>query len=582
MKLSNKPLHYVLPILPILITVPLSRQSNVLPAAVAAPAKNAQIKAKPASWRSVLYGHDWNPASKRFDRDKLIQDFSYAGYHRGEKPIPKISGPLFNVVTAYGADPTGVKDSTVAIQNAINAASEVGGVVYLPAGTFRVKPPEGKFSALRIMRKMVLRGAGKDRTFLFNDDYNMRRKNIITVQESTAPVASTPGVSTNIPAASPGVKITRDLLSPTMTIPVANVAGFARDDWVELRTDVSEPFVAEHNMGDYWGGKGNALGGVLFQRQITAVNAAAKTLTIDIPIRYYLKTRDRARVIKTQPSIEEVGLEDLSIGNREHPGTTGWEEPDYDVAGKSSYDVHVCYAVVFNRARNCWITNIATYRPTVNTGQVHILSDGVGLNNCRSITVANCDFQRPQYGGAGGNGYMYRLTNTQETLLENCAARYQRHGFVFSSMGTSGNVIHGGITEHTAIQASGSGKTMGRGSDHHQHLSQSNLIDGVTANQDLFTAHYRGFNGNVHGQTSVHVVYWNLNGLAYYGTSNYFVLSEQARYGYVIGTRGPASGIKLSTKYRMLPVDHAEGIGQGDRLEPQSLYLDQRRRRLGH
>jgi hypothetical protein len=43
-----------------------------------------------------------------------------------------------NVVSQYGADPTGAKDSTGAIQNAVSAAiSAGGGVVYLPAGTYR-------------------------------------------------------------------------------------------------------------------------------------------------------------------------------------------------------------------------------------------------------------------------------------------------------------------------------------------------------------------------------------------------------------------------------------------------------------
>jgi hypothetical protein len=44
-----------------------------------------------------------------------------------------------NVVTQFGADNTGAADSTTAIQNAINALSaSAGGVVYLPAGTYKV------------------------------------------------------------------------------------------------------------------------------------------------------------------------------------------------------------------------------------------------------------------------------------------------------------------------------------------------------------------------------------------------------------------------------------------------------------
>jgi hypothetical protein len=45
----------------------------------------------------------------------------------------------FNAVTGYGADPTGARDSSAAIQSAITAAIAAhGGVVYLPAGTYKV------------------------------------------------------------------------------------------------------------------------------------------------------------------------------------------------------------------------------------------------------------------------------------------------------------------------------------------------------------------------------------------------------------------------------------------------------------
>lgn len=53
--------------------------------------------------------------------------------------------PYYNVVTMFGADPTGVTDSTQAIQNAINAGAAAGkttgapsGTVYFPPGTYLV------------------------------------------------------------------------------------------------------------------------------------------------------------------------------------------------------------------------------------------------------------------------------------------------------------------------------------------------------------------------------------------------------------------------------------------------------------
>jgi hypothetical protein len=547
----------------------------------------ALIAASPAAgqtaWRSTLYPADWTPPTAlRFETDRLIQDFSYAGYRRGEAEIPLVRGPVFDV-TAYGADPTGIADSTAAIQNAINAATAAGGgVVWLPAGTFRISPQGTNPYALRIAAaNLVLRGAGRDHTFLFNDSFTMRGKHIIRVEGSTS------GWST-VPAGSPQTRLTADLPGPTTSIPVASTTGFAVGDWIILRADATDAFIAEHNMTDLWAGLGSGLGGVMCQRQITGLDAANARITIDVPTRYYLKTRDNARIHRAVPHVEEVGLEDFSLGNREHAAAgnrTGWAEEDYNTETNGSYDTHGSFAIALRRARHCWITNVGSYRPAANTLNTHLLSNGILLENCRGVTVRNCDFQRPLYGGGGGNGYMYRLQASNECLIRDSAARYNRHGFVFSHMACSGNVIHGGIAQVTRTQAAGAGTTSGEGCDHHMHLSQSNLIDGVQLDRDFFTAHYRGTSGTPpqHGQGAAHSVYWNLEGLAYQPGKNYIVRSEQARYGYMIGTRGPASGMTTTSgapAARTAPVDHAEGAGLGLTLQPFSLYQDQLARRL--
>ncbi len=543
----------------------------------------ATITPAQTEWRSTLYPEDWTPPSAlRFESDKLIQDFSYAGYRRGEVPIPEIRGPVFDV-TSHGADPTGAADSTAAIQAAINAAAAAGGgVVQLPAGTFKVSPQGTAAYALRIAAGgIVLRGAGRGRTFLFNDATAMRNRHIIRVEGSGS------GWGT-VPAGSPQPRLTGDLLGPTTVIPVTDTAGFSVGDWVVLRADATDAFVAEHGMSDLWAGQGAGLGGVMFLRQITAVDAAGGRLTVDVPIRYYLKTRDDARVHRAVPHLEEVGLEDFSIGNREHPAAgvrAGWGEEDYNTATNGSYDTHASFAIAFLRVRNAWISGVASYRAPGNTVNTHLLSNGVLLQNCRGVTVRDCDFQRPLYGGGGGNGYMYRLQASNECLVRDSAARFHRHGFVFSHMACSGNVIHGGIAQVTRTQAAGTGTTSGEGCDHHMHLSQSNLIDSVQLDRDYFTAHYRGTSGTPpqHGQGGVHSVFWNLVGTAYQPGKAYIVRSEQARYGYIVGTRGPAGGTSTSSgapAARTAPADHTEGAGRGDALRPLSLYYDQLTRRL--
>ena len=99
-----------------------------------------------APWRSILYPEDWKPDFTCNDEtygEMFLHDFSYAGYHTGLKPIPvSPPGETYDVTAPpYNADNTGTTETSAAIQKAIDdAAAAGGGVVYLPAGTYRVRP----------------------------------------------------------------------------------------------------------------------------------------------------------------------------------------------------------------------------------------------------------------------------------------------------------------------------------------------------------------------------------------------------------------------------------------------------------
>lgn len=75
-------------------------------------------------------------------------------------------GRTFNVCSPkYGADPSGVKDSTAAIQAAVDdAARYFGGVVVIPGGEFRVSPP-----FINLKGYVSIRGEGVGSTHLFAD-----------------------------------------------------------------------------------------------------------------------------------------------------------------------------------------------------------------------------------------------------------------------------------------------------------------------------------------------------------------------------------------------------------------------------
>lgn len=524
------------------------------------------------TWRSSLYPPDWTPpVALSFAKDKLIQDFSYAGYRRGEVGIPTPDRNILDAVTQYGADPSGLTDSTAAIQKALDAAGDTGGgVVLLPAGTYRVSLPRpDSNSVLRISKdNTILRGSGSGKTFLLNHSTVMRSRSIILVRgnDRATPVFTAP--------------LTKDVLTPVKRLHVANASRFKVGDLVSVRWDFTKEWIAEHGQSKVWTEGNNVPAPATYQREIMAVNAAEGWIETDIPARYDHRVRDKARVEKYNGGIQECGIEDLSIGNVQHPGR-GWQSDDYLTEGSGAYDVHESWVIQFNRARNCWVRNVQSYQQEANTFTCHILSNGILVAVSSNITLKNCSMKRPEYGGKGGNGYMFRLTHGNDCLIENCLADFSRHGFVNSHAGSSGNVFHKCEDRNTKSSTGDSGyvQTDGDGSDNHMHFSHSSLWDQCHAHESWWEAVHRGWNNQA--LAAAHCVYWNTSGSGSAALNGgKIVRSGQARYGYVVGTHGTQNGIELRTTGNSLPLDIAEGEGMGETLSPPSLYQDQLARRL--
>ena len=525
------------------------------------------------TWRCSLYPNDWTPpVGSSFANDKFIQDFSYAGYRRGEAEIPTPTNHVRNAVTQYGADPTGVADSTKAIQTALDAVGKAGGgVVLLPSGTYKVSLPTARSnSVLRIAQdNTILRGSGAGKTFLLNQSTIMRSKSIILIRgnDDRPPSISQP--------------LTADVRSPTKRLRVANAASFSVGDLVGVRWDFTQKWIDEHGQTAAWTAGKNAPAPAVYQREIMAVNAAEGWIETDIPARYYHLMRDNARVEKYHGRIQECGVEGLSIGNVQHPGT-GWQSEDCEVPGTGGYDVHESWVINFSKARNCWGRDIHSYQPEGNSFTCHVLSNGILIQGSSNITLRNCSMKRPEYGGSGGNGYMFRITNGNDCLVEHCLADFSRHGFVNSHSGSSGNVFHKCEDRNTKSSTGDTGyvQTGGDGSDNHMHFSHSSLWDQCHAYESWWEAVHRGWNNQA--LAAAHCVYWNTSGSGTAAVNGgKIVRSGQARYGYVIGTHGAQHGIELRTTGNSLPLDIAEGEGKGKSLSPSSLYQDQLARRLG-
>ena len=518
----------------------------------------ASLAAADSPWRSSLYPEDWRPGFADA-QGRFLHDFSSAGYHRGDKPVPDAAGPLIDATAApYSADPSGKSDSTAAIQRALDAVGAAGGgVVFLPAGTYRVAPPQGAKAALVVRGDgVVLRGVGAGRTFIFNGTPEMAGKNVIELRPRDP-------VSWNADGkAASGVKLREDLPKPTARIPLEDVAEFSVGDLIVVRNDLTQHYIDLVGMNGKWTPGQSQNRTLTYCRRITAVDAIDNVVTVDIPLRGFLYTADNAQVVKVSGRmISEAGLEDFSIGMKQHPGT-GLEEEDWSKPGTVGHDVHGSAVIALSFAENCWVRRVHTYAPEGNDPKIHALSNILKMWRTRLVTVADCDFKFPQYRGGGGNGYGFAI-NGQDNLIRDCRVEGARHNYDFGMMSASGNVIVDCVAKDGKL-----------GSDFHMFLSLANLLDNITCEGDFLEARaLRPWGGNpMHGVTTTQSVFWNTKGLRYSKERAVLVYSHQFGDGYVIGTSGPASKVDSS--------DFVEGEGRGNDLRPRSLYLDQLDRRL--
>ncbi len=548
-------------------------------------------------WRSALYAAAWQPVHAGGSPDgqgRFLHDFGFAGYHRGDVAPPVGVGAATQTISAADFG-DGTLDARAAIQSAIDAVcGQGGGVVALSAGLFRVSFPASPATApaLRIAcSHLVLRGAGSSATQLLLEGPTVARQRVMILVSPTS-------YAWRVGSASrPEVLLTSDALLPTRTLTLASVAGFAVGDHVAVRTDLTDAFRSEHRMDQatsglagLWPASPASANGVTYLRTIAAVDPSASTITLDAPTRYFLKTRDSARVLATEGYLSEIGLEHFAIGMREHatsdsgaPGLLGDSaDSAYDTAGTAAYDVHAAAAVQVDGARDGWIEGVATFLPAGNTSGAHLLSIGILLGqSSQRFTVRNCDLRSPQYRGGGGNGYLFLLYGMDHLLVDNHAVG-GRHNFLASGMTASGDVVLRGRSEAARYP-----------DDTHRFLSHALLFDSTQLDGAWLQSVNRGTDSSGAGFTSTQSVYWNTHVVTTHALTTkaphpggVAIETSQFGWGYVIGTSAEAgaSAEVATSAYQNsnyaatdkgLPADWVEGVASGATLVPSSLYESQ-------
>lgn len=520
----------------------------------------------PDGWRSDLYPADWSPGHTN-GSGQFLHDFSYAGYHHSETAVPSNRpSKRYNVVDDFGADSSGSSDATQKIQNAIDAAEQNGGgIVYFPAGKYRV---QGRLNVRS--SNIVLKGAGPEKSRLFfTKTEQMTRKSHLVFRGNIQHSGEK--------------RLVEDAENRTKSIRVSAVNGgtnLSAGDDIAIGWVITDEFVKAHGMEGTWE-VFNGEWQPIFRREITSIHRTGNTARVEfkVPLRYPALMRDKASIRRETGYIEEVGFEDLGIGN-----AVDWG---------AAWDLDGVHALEFRGLKDGWIKRVESFNPPSADGQwltgtgsdAHLQSGGLIIRDSKRVTVSDTVMEKAQNRGSGGNGYLFEVRKSNEILFEDSVGRSGRHNFVQNwGFGVSGCVWHNVRSNGGQIWTSRVGVAKRTAhSEFHHSLSMGNLIDSVHV-EDGWSAVNRQSMSSGAGHTATQSVFWNVTGSGK-------VRSLQYGTGYVIGT---SPDIDVVTKVRNWwgipgkyafwegtePRDFEEGLGEAGDLVPQSLFDSQLAKRL--
>lgn len=498
----------------------------------------------PGSWTSQIVPVEADALTYvADDQGNRIADFSWAGYHRSEAPIP-------DVPVALEVEPI-AGDNTEHLQQAID---DVGALPPGPdglRGAVLLAPGEYTIAGSVLLRHsgVVLRGAGDGGDPAV--DTILRAVGDEPHQRTVLVVGSGANHKWQ-----PEVPDTRsDIVSELVPVgarafEVEDPSLYAVGDHVVIVHPCTDAWLAAVDHGgpasdDPWTVDSLPL---VFKRQVVGVDGA--TLTIDAPVfnhldralsQSYLYKADREDIVT------EVGVEDLRIDIE----TLGGEDED-----------HAWTAIALRGVEDAWVRRFTA---------LHFGFAGVSVQTGAQVTVADSRALDPVALITGERMYNFDASNAQQVLFTGCHATGGRHHFVSNGTTyTSGVVFHRSTS--TGAHASSEGHrrwSMG--------LLYDNIVESAPSKSGLVVLglYNRGDYGTSHGWSSAHSVAWN------YDTSEAGVGVIQrppTAQNYAIGGAGTFSGDKPPAPFDQ-PAGYIEGTSQPG-LVPESLYERQLAERL--
>lgn len=467
-------------------------------------------------------GEKWSPTSR-------LPDFSFAGYHCGEKPLPTVE--VKGNVKDFGAKGDGKTDDTDAFKKAIEATND--GALFIPEGTYILS------DILWFTKSnFVLRGEGPEKTILhYTVDLEDVRPNI----RATASGRPTSGYSWSggFLWAKGEVShqhiatITSQPKRGEFTLELDKAPTIKPGDWVTIEMkDTSHKSLLSHLYSDDPGDLSKMSEPITVTFNSRVSSRAGKTITLERPLRWDIRSEWQP-VLKTfSPEVSEVGIEELGMTFPVTPYKGHFTE-----RGKNG--------IAMEGVVHSWVKNV----------RISHADSGVFLKDsffCTIDTLLLDGKRKPKKGDAGHHG----ITLGSDCLVTNFNIPTKFiHDITFSIL-QAGNVVKNGKGNKLSF-------------DHHKRAPYENLVSNVSVG-DGSQVWRCGGGKDLGKNTGARATFWNV-------TAKKNMRLPPKKFGpdsiNIVGFKTRAKSVTDPKGKWIEPIPP-------ENLEPQDLHAAQLKRRL--
>ena len=276
------------------------------------------------------YSQLWGKSGELWTPHSRLPDFSHAGYHEGDDPLPR--PPVVCDVRAFGAKGDGKTDDTQAFRAAIAACAV--GAIHIPAGRYRIT------DFLTIDKPgVVLRGDGPDKTILFMP-VGIRE---LVKKQGLKKITHTTGSGLIQVKGSINSRRVSHMIEPALR----GDSHMRIGKWDEVEgLDVGDQInVTYWAKGDGWhylyAGDPGADYAIWARQVLTITGIDGDRLSFNRSLRF----DNKSRITTFEPTVTEVGIEDLAI---EFP----------HLPYRQHFQGYGFNAIQFYEVAHCWVRNV--------------------------------------------------------------------------------------------------------------------------------------------------------------------------------------------------------------------------------